>query len=266
MRTICEGDPPALLLQQIVDLGRAERRLLDLLMQGLDAGSAWVEEGVRAGADVLHVLHHLLSAPSPGGQQPYAAYAASSAFVTCKSSFMGLVDCRSRPQKLSSVSEEAVDVTAEAALAAAMRAPADAKAAIAQAASRDLVVEEEGGRVLICLLRFDTAQHAALACIAVLACSPQSAVALALEEGALESLAACLASCNPSVQMAGPAGCGSSGKTPGSAELSARSRRSRRGHSSGSGGRTRSHSAAQAPQQQLVPCSKAWGKSHPQHM
>ena len=197
MRAVCEGDHPGLQLQHIVDPGRAEQRLLGLVEQGLDAGLVWEPQGVRAGADVLHVLHHLLSAPGCGQQQPCAA---SSAFFTCTSSFMGSVDCRSRPRKLSSVPEEAME-DPEAALAAALRAAANADTAKAQA-SRDLVVEEGGGRVLVWLLSFTAAQRAALACIAVLAFSVESAVALAQEEGAPDSLAACLESSKPGVQTA----------------------------------------------------------------
>ena len=188
MRAVCEGGGQTLQLEQIVELRRTGDRLLQLVEQGLDASPRWLEVGVRAGADVLTVLQHCLAPAGHTGAQLERLSSAGTEYSSCTSRSAGsghLIQLHRLDAATKAVN--AFTVTSEVPVAA----PADLQAAAAHAASR-LVLQDGGVCCLTQLLQSEAAQRSVLACIAVLACSPESAAAIVHEEDALEALAACI--------------------------------------------------------------------------
>ena len=196
LRALCDGEDPSLQLESIVPPDRAIRTLLTLVELGLDAAPLWLHAGVKAGADVLCVLLHCLVTAGSCHVQPAKADREGSIYGSCFSSLPASLSFYGQLRLgLESVAEEA-------STAAERTAEAEEMGVAARAASQHLVVAEGAAALLIQLLGFDKAQCPTLRCIEVLACSPDSSVAIAHEDHAAEAFNICLRSDKTDVQLA----------------------------------------------------------------
>ena len=200
LRPLCEVDsPPAPPLSAAV-CDKSVEILLALVREGLDLSPHWLEAGVAAGADVLHLLLHRMQL---GSSLASPLSAALIAFLAPRTSGASVRSCgSSRSSSWCAVSMPVMSRTplrlsAVGGAAAATAAAATAAEAAARAAAAERLVEQEGllsDLMQLASLKDSRAQLAGLSFLAMLACSPSSAAAIMEHDSTGAVLASCLTS------------------------------------------------------------------------
>lgn len=210
LRPLCDAaSPPAPPLSAVV-CSRAVEALLALVHAGLDMSTPWLRAGVEAGADVLHLLLRRMqqdSSPVASDSSLLEANidcrSSSASFYTAASSQVSSWSLVSTPMKTRITFRLVAAGAAD--LAAAEAAAAAAALAAAKAAAAERLVEQEGllsDLTQLASLGDSRAQLAGLSCLAMLACSPVSAAAIAEHDSIGAVFAICLTSGPRHVQEA----------------------------------------------------------------
>ena len=203
MRTFCEADAAHMLPLTAAVCDRAVLALLGLVQAGLDLSLPWLQAGIAAGADVLHVVLRRMQQGNTPACTLQRQGSSSDSFHTAASSLVSSWCLVSMPPRstFKFPATTAADTEATAAAAAA----AAAAIAAARAAAAENLVEQSGllsDLMQLISLGDARAQLAGLSCLAMLACSPISAAAILEHASTVSVLTAGLASGPAQVKVA----------------------------------------------------------------